>query len=69
MNDGKLFDKYYARVKRESLIKSAVCAVIVGFAVNFLTAFIAWMVYSKIFLAVYRARRRGDCGLRSDFLL
>lgn len=49
MNDGKLFEKYYARVKRESLIKSAVCAVIVGFAVNFLTAFIAWMVYSKIF--------------------
>ncbi len=49
MNDGKLFEKYYTRLKKEGWIKAIICAFILGFAINFLTAFIAWMVNSSIF--------------------
>lgn len=37
-----LFEKFYKKLRTEGLIKSAVCAAIACFAVNFLVAFITW---------------------------
>lgn len=48
--DGKqLFKKYYNRLRKEGIIKALICSFIVGFAVNFLSAFVTWMVGFKGF--------------------
>ena len=42
MDVKELFDKYYSRLAREGILKALFCGLIVGFAVNFVVAFIAW---------------------------
>lgn len=39
----EIFKKFYARLKKEGLLKAALCAVAVSFGVLALTAFICWM--------------------------
>lgn len=49
MDSGQIFGKYYSRLKKEGIIKALICASILGFAVNFVTAFVAWMTAFKGF--------------------
>ena len=42
MNIKELFDKYYSRLAREGFFKSLFCGLIVGFAVDFVVAFLCW---------------------------
>ena len=42
MNIKELFDKYYSRLAREGFFKALFCGLIVGFAVNFVVAFLCW---------------------------
>jgi len=42
MDIKKLYDKYYTRLAREGMLKSLFSGLTVGFAVNFLVAFLCW---------------------------
>lgn len=42
MNIKELFDKYYSRLAREGMLKALFSGLSVGFAVNFIVAFICW---------------------------
>ena len=44
MNAKELFDKYYARLNRESIFKALFCGFTVGFLVNFAVAFATWFM-------------------------
>lgn len=46
---GELFKKYYLRLAREGLLKSVLCAMIVGFSVLFLVSVLLWLTNAKIF--------------------
>ena len=48
MDVKELFDKYYSRLAREGILKALFCGLIVGFAVNFVVAFIAWNLQRKL---------------------
>lgn len=39
----EIFKKFYSRMKREGILKSALCAIAISFAVVAVTAFICWM--------------------------
>lgn len=47
MDGKKTFDVYYSRLAREGLIKSALVALILGFAANFAVAFFLWFLDLK----------------------
>lgn len=47
MNSKQIFKQYYARLSREGLIKSLLCGLIAGFAVNAIVAFGLWFVALK----------------------
>lgn len=43
-NGKQIFEKYYSRLVTEGILKSLVCGLIVGFAVNFVVAMITWLL-------------------------
>lgn len=44
MDYSQLYSKYYSRMSREGWLKSAFCALIVGFAANGIIALVTWLV-------------------------
>ena len=46
---GELFKKYYSRLAREGIIKSALVGMIVGFSTLFLTSIVLWLTNEDLF--------------------
>ena len=46
---GKLFKKYYSRLAREGMLKSALCGMVVGFSTLFVVSVILWLTNESIF--------------------
>lgn len=46
---GKLFKKYYSRLAREGILKSALCGMVVGFSTLFLASAILWLTNESLF--------------------
>ena len=50
MKDKGIFEKYYSRLAREGILKSAIAGIIVGFCVDFVIAFVGWFFGETIWL-------------------
>ena len=46
---GKLFKKYYSRLAREGILKSALCGMVAGFSTLFVVSLILWLTNESIF--------------------
>ncbi len=55
MKSVKLFEKYYKRVARESVMKAVICGLMVGFAAMFITAFLSWFFNPGLFWLAFIA--------------